>query len=89
MIQHFLSLGSNVDKQCSNKKTALFYALQNRNLVAVKLLLQYGAYPWSNDKCPFNVHLKKINSTAFDLVFSNAKKIYLAVKLQDGYKKRS
>lgn len=32
IVEYFLSLGCNVDKTCEKKKTALFYALQNKNI---------------------------------------------------------
>lgn len=48
IVRYFLDLGCNVDKTCSKKKTALFYALQNKNIDTVEMLLQYGASPWSS-----------------------------------------
>lgn len=51
-----------MDRACNNKKTALYYAVENGNVNLVTALLQYGADPWSTNDCPYLKMVKKLGN---------------------------
>lgn len=89
IISYFLQLGCNVDKTCNKNKTSLFYALQNENIHITQLLLHYGASPWSSIDCPYSRMIRKMGTNQLETLFSNAKKIHIAVRLHVGSQKRT
>lgn len=89
IAKYFLEKGSNVDKNCLANKNALYYALQNNNFEIVKSLLQYGANPWSTEHYSIKKLLNHLKNEKLNIVFGNAKKIFLGVRLQLGNKNRA
>ena len=82
-------MGSNVGKKDNEKKYALYYGLKNKSVEIVKILLQYGAHPWSTQNCSIKKMMEQANNKQINLLLSNARKIFLGVRLQINNKKRS
>jgi hypothetical protein len=53
------------------------------------MLLQYGAHPWSTEHCPIKKIVEEANNEQIHILLSNAKKVFLGVRLQVNNKKRS
>jgi hypothetical protein len=77
-----------VDKGCQNRKTALYYAVEKGNVSLATALLQYGADPWSNNECAYQKMVKRLGNEQMEILFMNAKKINIAMRLQLGSTKR-
>jgi ankyrin repeat protein len=60
LIKFVLDCDVNVNKRCFSLKTALYYAIRNKNVVVVKKLLQKGALPWSTKSCRYNQLMSRI-----------------------------
>jgi ankyrin repeat protein len=67
MMSFLIFKKANFDNEDNQGKTALMYALELDDLIAVKILLSAGAYPWSqNTKIQIKKNVR--SEVAYDLV---------------------
>lgn len=84
VIEYILSCDINVNKKAFNKRTALYYAVKNKNVDVTKKLLQAGACPWSHKNCSYINLLNEVKNQKLKNLFKNAKKISISIKMTKG-----
>lgn len=82
IILHLLTCDVEVNKKNFKKKTPLYYAIKNKNMLIVKKLLQAGAIPWSKNNCSLKGVLQKANNSKISTLVKNARRIAIVVQMQ-------
>lgn len=58
IVRYILQVGVNSDSFCNHSHTSVYYALLNRDVDIVRMILQKGACPWSSPKNPYSKMIK-------------------------------